>query len=177
MSSSRQPAVILPQLHGYMPQLSDVEYYQQMFSDHDFIACYGVAMPDTRIKEVLITAIDHWKQYHFGPYVWFDKTTGQFVGEGGLQYTQATGRKEVELTYSLSTSCWGKGLATEIGRFALHQGFKTHHLDTIVCFTRVGNTRSLRVIEKLGFHYERDFIYVELSHKLYRLTMSEFALF
>ena len=165
-----QPDVVINQLNGYIPQLACFEIYKKMFQDPDFIRCYGVALSDERIHQILEKNINDWDQYGFGPYVWFDQVTQEFVGEGGLSHTVAVERGAIELTYALSKKFWGRGLAATIGRFALDYGFNTLNLSNIVCFTMTTNHQSLRVIEKLGFKYEKDFIYKTLPHKLFRFS-------
>lgn len=165
-----QPDVVLNRLNGYIPQIACFEIYKKMFQDPGFIQCYGVELHDAHIHKILESDTNQWDQYRYGPYVWFDKITKEFVGEGGLNHTTVDGSKEIELTYSLSRHHWGYGLAAEIGRFAIDYGFNTLKLSNIVCFTMTTNNQSLRVIDKLGFKYEKEFTYQGLSHKLFRLT-------
>ena len=39
----------------------------------------------------------HWERHGFGVRLWRDRVTGQIVGRGGLQYTEVTGKREVEV--------------------------------------------------------------------------------
>jgi GrpB-like predicted nucleotidyltransferase (UPF0157 family)/predicted acetyltransferase len=164
-----KPNVITNRLYGYIPQMCCFEIYKKMFQDLDFIHCYGVKLHDEKIQKILTRDTAYWDQYGFGTYVWFDQATQQFVGEGGLNHTVADGHTEIELTYSLEKSAWGKGYAVEIGNFAIDQAFNQLSLNNIVCFTSINNRQSLRVIEKLKFNYEKKFIYVDLAHQLFRL--------
>lgn len=56
----------------------------------------------------------------------------------------------VEVGWRLAAVCWGRGYATEGARAALDHGFRALGLDEIVSFTVPANTRSRRVMEKLG---------------------------
>ena len=126
-------------------------------------------LDDNKIKSILERDTNYWDQYGFGPYVWFCKNTNQFVGEGGLNHVNVAGNDEIEITYSLCKDFWGQGLALEIGEFAINQAFSKLKLNNIVCFADENNLRSLRVIEKLNFKYEKDFVYKDVKHKLFRL--------
>ncbi len=170
--SIHQPAVSTERLLGYRPQLGCFDLYQSMFQDEKFVECYGVRLSDEKILQILKRDMDYWDQYGFGPYVWFEKSTQEFVGEGGLNHAIPDGIPEIELTYSLSKNHWGKGYATEIGQFALHQAFQELNLPNVVCFTSEQNTRSLNVINKLGFRYKKDFIYAGIRHRLFRIQKS-----
>ncbi len=50
--------------------------------------------------------------------------------------------------------------------------FTELHLPEIVCFTLPTNRASQRVMQKAGFRYERDLIYKDLPHVIYRLHAS-----
>lgn len=144
-----------------------------MFQEPDFVQCYGTKLSDAHIHQRLEKHTNHWDQHCYGPYVFFDKITNAFVGEGGLNHILVDEQEEIELTYSLSKHYWGRDLAVEIGQFAIDYAFNILKRNNIVCFTAATNQQSRRVIEKLGFKYEKDFIYKSITHKLFRLTNEE----
>jgi RimJ/RimL family protein N-acetyltransferase len=58
---------------------------------------------------------------------------------------------DVSLAYELCPFYWNRGFATEAARPILAYAFETLELDRLVAFTHLGNVRSARVLEKLGF--------------------------
>ena len=61
---------------------------------------------------------------------------------------------DVGLGYQFAPSHWNRGFATEAARPILAYALETLQLDRVVAFTQIGNLRSARVLEKLGFrHY------------------------
>lgn len=56
----------------------------------------------------------------------------------------------IEIGWRFRRDTWGKGYATEAASAILDYGFKTLDLDEIVAVVYLENTRSVRVIEKLG---------------------------
>jgi [ribosomal protein S5]-alanine N-acetyltransferase len=78
------------------------------------------------------------------------------------------GNVEVELAYALVAEYWDRGLATEM----LAVAFEHLGLTELVCFTLTANRASRRVMEKVGFEYERDVVHAGQPHVLYRLTVS-----
>ena len=64
---------------------------------------------------------------------------------------------------------WNEGLATELGAASLAVAFGPLGLADVVSFTLPDNRASRRVMEKLGFAFERDTIHAGLPHVLYRL--------
>jgi RimJ/RimL family protein N-acetyltransferase len=113
--------------------------------------------------------MNHWDQYGFGPLMWFDKLTRQFIGRGGLRSRIIEEKPEVELAYAMIPEAWGKGLAAEMSLPSLQFAFEMLNLTDIICFTQTKNAQSLAVMQKIGFLYEKDFTYFNLPHKLYRL--------
>jgi RimJ/RimL family protein N-acetyltransferase len=85
----------------------------------------------------------------------------------------------VEIGWRLDEPYWGHGYATEAAGAAAWFGFDALHLAEIVSFTVPSNSRSRRVMEKLGMTHSPadDFDHPELPqghrlqrHVLYRLT-------
>ncbi|QDT54727.1 ribosomal-protein-S5-alanine N-acetyltransferase [Caulifigura coniformis] len=83
----------------------------------------------------------------------------------------------VEIGWRLGSQYWGQGYAPEGARAAMEFGFRTLGLHEIVSFTVPHNTRSRRVMEKIGMTRDEagDFEHPRLapghplrSHVLYR---------
>ncbi len=166
--SIHRSAVSTERLFGYRPQLACFELYQAMFQDETFASAFGIKLSDEKIKTTLSKDMALWDEKGFGPYAWFEQSSEEFVGRGGLNRSTPDGQTEIELAYSLLPKFWGNGYATEIGKFSLQQAFEELHLPNVVCFTSEENARSLNVMKKLGFHYEKDFVYMGIRHLLFR---------
>jgi RimJ/RimL family protein N-acetyltransferase len=124
------------------------------------------------------------EEHGFG--LWAVEVPGvaEFVGFLGLsiQRFEAPFTSCVEIGWRLDRACWGRGLATEGARAAMNDGFERLGLSEIVSFTAEENTRSRRVMEKLGMHHapEDDFDHPRVAeghrlrrHVLYRLRREE----
>lgn len=62
----------------------------------------------------------------------------------------------VEVGWRLMAEYWGQGYATEGAEAALKFGFETIGLNEIISMTAIVNTRSQRVMQKLGMTCNRD---------------------
>lgn len=91
----------------------------------------------------------------------------------------------VEVGWRLAYDFWNKGYATEGAQAAVKYGFETLQMKEIVSFTAIQNTRSQKVMEKIGMkhHPEEDFDHPKLAeghwlrrHVLYRLNRREWQL-
>jgi len=144
-----------------------------MHQDSRVMATLKGIRPDHETRQFLHRELEHWERHDFGLWVFRDKADGEFVGRGGLRNTHVGGNDEVELAYALMPEFWGKGLATEMAQASLKVGFEQLGLVDVVCFTMTTNRASQRVMEKVGFKYERDIIHADLPHVFYRITADE----
>ena len=111
---------------------------------------------------------------------------GIFLGFTGLSYQawEAAFTPCVEVGWRFDGFAWGHGYATEAARAALRFGFEVAGLDEIVSMTATTNSRSMRVMERLGMHRDPadDFDHPRIPvghalrrHVLYRLDRGEFS--
>lgn len=94
---------------------------------------------------------DHFRKYGFGRWALELLDSGEFIGWCGLKYTPEL--DEYDLGYRLLRKHWSKGYASEAGRSCLELGFGEFEMPRIVGRVMPENTASLRVLEKLGFHF------------------------
>jgi len=123
----------------------------------------------------------HFERSGFGPFAAELRQNGAFLGFIGLSIPRfdAPFMPAVEIGWRLAAEYWGQGLATEGAREVLRFGFEELGLGGVVSFTSDANTRSRRVMEKLGMTHDPadDFEHPNLSvghplrhHVLYRLA-------
>lgn len=82
---------------------------------------------------------------------------------------------DAEIGWWLALRYWGRGLATEAARCALRDAFERVGLDHVVSVGMVGNTASLRVMEKLGLRWEREFEDEGVRLVQYGMPRTEYA--
>lgn len=127
---------------------------------------------------------NHIEKFGWGTWAATLAETGEFIGFIGLAdvHIQPKFDPGVEIGWRLAYKHWGKGYATEGALACLRYGFETLKLDEIVSLTVVENTRSRRVMEKIGMHHDSkdDFDHPKLPeghplrrHVLYRLDRDE----
>lgn len=121
-----------------------------------------------------------WEEHGYGR--WAVEVPGEaaligFVGVHELPFMPAD-----EVGWRLARPYWGRGYATEAARAALADVFERVGKEEIVSITVPANTRSVRVMERIGMshHPDRDFDHPmfpqghRLSrHVLYAITRTE----
>jgi len=94
-----------------------------------------------------------YKEHGYGRWAMIFKPTGQLIGFAGLKYLPDLG--EVDLGYRLMKAYWGQGLATEASKALLAYGFDVLRLPRIIGMADAENKASIRVLEKVGFRFEK----------------------
>ena len=119
--------------------------------------------------EMLNEDIAHWRDRRFGPWVFFESSTGVFVGRGGLRATTLAEQECVEVLYAVREDAWGQGYATEIALTAIAHA-RRMGLREVVGLTATTNLASRRVLEKSGMRIDDyQFEHVGIHHWLGRL--------
>jgi RimJ/RimL family protein N-acetyltransferase len=125
--------------------------------------------------------VAHWAERGLGLWAVEQATDGRLLGFTGLSVPgfDAHFTPAVEVGWRLVRYAWGHGYATEAARAALRFGFETKGLQEIVSFTVPANSRSRRVMERIGMTHDPadDFDHPRLPpghrlqrHVLYRLS-------
>lgn len=126
---------------------------------------------------------------HRGFGLWAVEIPGEapFIGFVGLIDTneQLPFAPAIEVGWRLARARWGQGLAGEGARAAIAFGFDQLALEQIVAFTATSNTRSRRLMERLGMYRDRaaDFAHPSIqaghplaAHVLYRLDAARWRI-
>lgn len=151
----------------------DLDDLTRLHLDPRVMATLGGVRSPEETREWLAQKLEHWRKHGFGLWLARERETGQFAGRGGLQHVEIDGRDEIEVGYCFRAEFWGRGLATEMATESIRVAFEVLDLPEIVCFTLTTNLASERVMQKVGFRYERDLLYKELPHVFYRLRRVE----
>ena len=112
---------------------------------------------------------ERWERHGFGYWMFLDRETGAPVGRGGLSHAHVGGRSEIEVGWAVLPELWGAGYGTEIGAASVRVAFDVLGVPDVVAYTLPDNLASRRVMEKLGFGYEREVVHADLPHVLYRI--------
>ncbi len=97
------------------------------------------------------TILPQYALYNHGRWAVHIKETGEFMGWCGLKYRAEL--NEIDLGYRFMKQYWGKGYATEAADASIRYGFEKLNLRRIVGRAELGNTGSIRVLEKCGMTY------------------------
>jgi ribosomal-protein-alanine N-acetyltransferase len=110
--------------------------------------------PLQRAERALRYVQEHWDRHGYGLWAVTERTSGQFIGQGGLNFLDEAG--EVEVDYALAKAFWGRGIATEVARASLRFGFEQLGLERIIGLAMPENIASRRVLEHIGMSFVKN---------------------
>ena len=162
-------AIATERLRGERLGPRHVDVLLPIFADPRVGETMGGVSDRERVEREAAGIDSHWEEHGFGYWLWFETATGEPVARGGLSPTVFDGQPEIEVGWTVAPERWGEGLATELGAAAAEVAFGDLGLPDIVAFTLPDNVASRRVMEKLGFSYEKTAPYkLSGDHVLYR---------
>ncbi|MDJ1482957.1 GNAT family N-acetyltransferase [Cytophagaceae bacterium YF14B1] len=162
----------------------DIKPFVEMNQDPEVMKYFPKTLSEKETLSFVERITTHFDKHHFGLFVLEDKASTEFVGFTGLMIPsfESDFIPCVEIGWRLRKEFWGKGIATEAANACLKFGFETLNLDKIVSFTAKLNTRSEKVMQRLGMSYVKDFDHPKVDkdsmlcrHVLYELTKEQFS--
>jgi ribosomal-protein-alanine N-acetyltransferase len=139
--------------------MDDVEAFFRMVIDPDvtrYTGDGGKTLEEAR-KGLEERLFQDYRKYGYGRWAAVYKPTGKVIGFAGLKYLDDL--DVVDLGYRFFKEHWGKGLATEASSAILGYGFGALRLQRIIGIADIENKASIRVLEKVGFTFEKFTIY------------------
>lgn len=118
---------------------------------------YTGDLPFTDVKEAL-AFLQNYREYDrngYGRWAVMDKASHEFLGWCGLKYHEDT--HETDIGFRFFEEHWNKGYASESAAACLQYGFETLHLQKIIGRAMAENIASVKVLQKLGMTFDREF--------------------
>ncbi|TXS93972.1 GNAT family N-acetyltransferase [Parahaliea maris] len=140
----------------------DAPHMLAVLNDPDFIA--NVADRGVRTLEQARTYIEEgpmasYRDHGFGMYAVRLRSNGEFMGLCGL--VRRPQLDDVDIGYGFLPVARGRGLAIEAASAVRDYAVNELRLGRIVAIVNPDNAPSIRLLEKLGLHYERDITLAE----------------
>lgn len=135
----------------------DAEDGFRIWSNPEVMLYVGTGQPYESVEHTrdwLNRMISHQKKYGFGYWAVVEKESQQLIGSCGMA-RQLDGGPLVDFGYTLARSHWGRGYATEAATACLRYAFERLRLPELVASVDSRNIASQRVLEKIGFVFQR----------------------
>jgi RimJ/RimL family protein N-acetyltransferase len=134
----------------------DAEFMLGLLNEPSFlqyIGDRGVRTVDAARTYVRNGAMASYETFGFGLWLVVQKEDGAAIGICGLLKRETL--PDVDLGFAFRPAYWRKGYAVEAGSAVLALGKASFDLSRVVAITQQDNVGSIRVLEKLGFEFER----------------------
>ena len=113
----------------------------------------GVRTVDDAAQYLRERVTASYEKFGFGMWLVEMKDTGQLLGICGLIKRDAL--EDVDLGFSFLERFWSRGFAYEAATSALGYGWSVAKLSRVVAIVAPHNAASIRLLEKLGFRFEK----------------------
>jgi ribosomal-protein-alanine N-acetyltransferase len=144
----------------------------ELNNDADVIKYTGdKAFVSVEEARLLLENYDQYSLYGFGRWAVIQKSTGNFIGWCGLKYSATT--DEVDIGFRFFKAVWNQGFATEAAKKCIQLGFDTFGIKRIVGRAMVDNIASVKVLEKLGLTFLKEFDFDGEEGVIYEIVCNE----
>jgi RimJ/RimL family protein N-acetyltransferase len=134
----------------------DAEFMLGLLNEPSFIQNIGdrgVRNVEDARAYILNGPVASYEKHGFGLWLIELKESGAPAGVCGLLKRDAL--EDVDLGYALVPEHWSRGYASEAAAAVMSYAAEGLGLNRVVAITDAGNQGSIRLLEKLGFRYER----------------------
>lgn len=131
----------------------------------------GEPWTDDQIRGFVQRQIKLYEERGYCRWKLMEKLTGDLIGFCGVGQWQD---QNSEIGWWLARKFWGRGLASEAARVALDDVFARSDLDRLISVAMTGNTASIRIMQKLGMKFDREWTAGAFQLLRYAITRSEY---
>lgn len=135
---------------------TDAPFFLELINEPNFIryvADRGVRTADAAADYIREKIHPSYQKHGFGFYLVELKNPREPVGICGL--VRREGMADVDVGFSMAGRYWSRGYAYEAASALMEWGRNVHGLTRITGLVHPDNAASIRLLEKLGLHFER----------------------
>lgn len=151
--------------------LADIAEWIPFFSDNPNLPFLGLDLsktPEILAREWIERQIARYEHEGFGHLAVIEKSSGKFVGMGGILPRNLYAPKEFEIGYHVLPRYWRKGYGTEIAQ-TMHQfGLTNGIADYFISIIAMSNEGSIKVAERNDMALWKTDVYSGMNVKVFK---------
>jgi len=155
----------------------DLPALPEIMQDEQAMYAYEGAMSDAETQKWLNKQLARYKQDGFGLWAVVLKETGKMIGQCGLSWQDADGKRVLEIGYLMNRAYWHKGYAAEAAKGCKRFAFKVLNADEVCSIIRVTNHASMNVAIRTGMTVRGRFVKhyrgVDMPHLIFSVHQDE----
>ena len=137
-------------------QEEDAPFFYELNEDPEVVRYTGDPPFDSvESARFFLRSYDQYEKYGYGRWAVLLKPNNEWIGWCGLKHQPELG--ETDIGFRFFRRYWGQGYATESARACLDYGFNTLGLKRVVGRAMKDNKASIRVLEKIGLEFWKEF--------------------
>lgn len=143
---------------------SDVSMWAEIEADPDvrrFVD--GQCLSREQASQYVQMNMDSYVENGFGRFAVRSRASGSLLGMCGFLPEE----EDIDSGYCYSVETWGKGIGYEAAEKVLHHGREHLRLAPLCAVVALENIGSVRILEKLGFKFEKSFLVGEIKAARY----------
>ena len=125
--------------------------------------------PEKECEEWYDKQFSRYEKNQGGMNALIDKSTGNLIGHCGLLVQTVDNITELEIAYSLLTSHWNKGYATEAAVQCKIHAFENSFAGSLISIISLPNIPSAKVAAKNGMTVDKQTVYSDNAVNIYRI--------
>jgi len=138
---------------------AECEFYASERSAH-----VGGPHPREQVWRMIAARLGHWQMRGYGFWGIDDTDSGTYLGRVGLWYPE--GWPEPEIGWALMAGAEGRSIAFEAATRARAYAYEALGWRTAISMIAPENSRSIKLAERLGATFERDFNHTRFGRAL-----------
>lgn len=153
--------------------LADADFILKLLNEPSFIRFIGdrnIRSLDDAKNYLLKGPLDSYRRHGFGLYLVEEQSNCIPLGMCGLLKRDTL--PNVDIGYAFLPEFWSRGYALEAAAAVMNYGKEALKLSRIVAIVTSDNERSIRLLSKLGFSFERMILWPEDGVELKLYTTS-----
>jgi len=130
---------------------NDIDSWTEFFENNDRLAFLGIDLTrdhKTIATEWIMKQLERYKNQGLGHLAVIEKSTGAFIGMGGILPRELNEKTEYEIAYSLKPKFWNNGYATEVARQMKYFGQQNKIAQSFISIIDKNNLASINVAKK-----------------------------
>ncbi|MDX1829820.1 MAG: GNAT family N-acetyltransferase [Lutibacter sp.] len=148
--------------------VNDAKSFYQLNLDEEVMKYTGEeAFKSIEESKKFLEKYDQYKKYGIGRWAVINKENEKFLGWCGLKFTEKL--NEYDIGYRFFKKHWNKGYATESAKACLDFGLNEFKMTEIIGRAMKDNKASIRVLEKIGLVYDKDFDFEGSEGVIYKI--------
>ena len=131
----------------------------------------GETIPFERTRAIVEKSLILFEESGFGIWGVCDRSSKELLGFAG--YWPFRTPPSIELLFGVAPEHWNRGIATESSRCVIRYGFEELGFQSVEASTDLANKASVRVLEKLGFLFQKRELVDGLDTVFYSLSRDD----